>query len=600
MLTLRRDGHRTGRSRRLAARAVIGATALTVAVGVTALPQARGEPAALLSAVAHPKFVQPLPNPLAPGFVWTQDPGSPNHYEIGAYQVRQSVLGPGFPDTTVWGYGNNLDRTQPATYPGRTFQVQKGTPITVTWTNNLIDAEGTPLPPLTTPDPSVEHAMTTTGVPLVAHVHGGHTESVSDGLPDFWFTPGYREVGPLFTSGHRLDRGDPYVYANDQQAGTLWYHDHALGYTRQNVYAGLAGFYLVRDQTDTGLAGNPLGLPAYPYEVPIVIQDRMFTSDGQLSYPNGGAIPGVTDDSILPEMFGDFIVVNGTTWPYLNVEPRKYRLRLLNGSDSRFYTFSLATGSRGSGPAFSQIGTDDALLYAPVTRQHITLGPGERADVIVDFSGLNGRNLVMRNTAKTPYPMGLSPDPRTTGRIMQFRVGTAVTVPDPPLPATLRPAPIARLTPTPGAPVRKLLLYEGEDEYGRILPMLGTAAGGAMGFRDPITETPALGSTEVWEFYNTTEDAHPIHLHLVSFQILSRQRFSATQDPVTGALTNVRLRGSPRPPAPGERGWKDTAQMFPGEVTRIIATFDRPGLYVWHCHILSHEEHDMMRPFRVI
>jgi spore coat protein A len=354
----------------------------------------------------------------------------------------------------------------------------------------------------------------------------------------------------------------------------------------------MAGYYILRDDRDTGLSDNPIGLPAGPYEVPIVIQDRMFTDDGQLYYPSEPEVEGAPDPSVLPEFFGDHILVNGQAWPVMDVEPTVYRLRMLNGSDSRFYNMRIA-----GGPQINQIGTDSGLLYAPVALDQLGLGPGERADVLIDFSQYADQTLILRNNARSPFPKGDVVDPLTTGQIMAFRVGSSAQVQNQ-IPNTLLDSPIAPLVQT-GA-TRKLLLFEGEDEYGRLQPMLGTAHDGAMMWDDPTTEFPQLNDVEVWEIFNSTEDAHPIHLHLVAFQVLDRQKFKADQEFETGALDDIRLLGKGKPPAANEAGWKDTVVMFPGEVTRVIAKFDRPGEYVWHCHILSHEDHEMMRRFFVL
>jgi spore coat protein A len=544
----------------------------------------------LLNPLTQSQFVHPLPNPLQPSFVFV--PTSGNHYDIGVYQFQQDL---GLKDavgnallTTVWGYGY-AGNPSSATYPGRTFVVNSGEQVTVRWTNNLVDQQGNPLPHLLPVDRTVHWAMPmqpaypASGVPVVTHLHGGHTESASDGLPEAWFTPGFSQTGIGWMK-------ETYVYDNDQQSATLWYHDHALGITRLNVFAGLAGFYIIRDQSET-----VLNLPSGPYEIPIVIQDRMFTADGQLYYPSTPENPGEPNPSVMPEFFGDFILVNGEVWPVLDVQPRKYRFRLLNGSDSRFYNLFFSSGQK-----FFQIGTDDGLLNAPVPLDQLLLAPGERADVIVDFSqpSLWGKTIVLRNNAKAPYPKGEAPDPRTIGRIMAFRVGVGPVSDNSQLPSILRPSTIPRLVQT-GA-TRELILFEGVDEYGRILPMLGTAAEGKKFWEDPITENPTLNDVEVWNVYNATEDAHPIHLHLVSFQVLDRQKFKADVDPKTGALTNIKLIGKPKQPSPEEAGWKDTAPMYPGEVTRVIARFDRVGRYVWHCHILSHEDHEMMRPYEIV
>jgi len=602
----------------------------------------------LLNPLSQPKFVNPLPNPLDPSFVFqptgttTTTDLSGNSitvplYAVGIRQIQEPL---GLVDpvaktplvTTVWGYGTD---SQGATYPGRTIVAQQGQPIAVHWENQLVDASGDPRPHLLPVDPTLHWAdplLTghmegpyTGPVPVVTHLHGGITRSDSDGLPDAWFTPDSNDPGTQPDYTGRL-YNPVYTYDNDQPAATLWYHDHALGITRLNVYAGLAGYYLLRDSYDTGLPNNPLGLPAntyidsdgngsldqfVPYEIPLVIQDRMFSVDSdrpgeaQLHYPSAPEADGQPIPSHLPEFFGDHILVNGAAWPVLDVEPRAYRFRLLNGSDSRFYNLWVTPGpgNAPTGPAIVQVGTDAGLLSAPVPLDKLTLAPGERADIVINFAGFAGRTLVMRNNAKAPFPGGGTVNPNTVGQIMAFRVGTSVTVP-----AVFNPGqaliPVTPLTPT--APPRPLILFEGTDGYGRLKSMLGTVAGGTYNWDEPTTETPQLNSTEVWEIYNATMDAHPIHLHGVAFQVLGRQKFRADdsdkemEDGGTGGvLSNIRTLGQPKGPAANEAGWKDTVIMYPGEVTRIIATFTRPGEYVWHCHILSHEDHEMMRPYVV-
>jgi spore coat protein A, manganese oxidase len=548
----------------------------------------------LLDPVSHPKFVNPLPiaarvDMTAGGFI-----------EIEARQATQSL---GLVDpvtlsplmTTIWGYEGS--------YPGPTLVVRRDVPLDVRWTNALS------VPHLLPVDQTLHWAMPddypACGIPIVTHVHGGHSESASDGLPDAWFTPGFAQTGPGWVK-------EVLHYDNDQEAGTVWYHDHALGITRLNVYAGLAGFYLTRDANEDMLvAAN--NLPTGPYEIEMAIQDRMFTADGQLYYPATPEMPGQPDPSHLPEFFGDFILVNSAAWPVLDVEPRQYRFRYLNGSDSRFYDLwvveqfeagQLPIKPKSPVPTVYQIGTDDGLLNAPVLRNHFVFGPGERLDMVFDFSNpdLWGKTFVLRNNARSPFPKGETVDPNTTGQIMAFRVikplDTSV-YPETVLPANLRPlyGPVAM--PVPNADPRELVLFEGEDEYGRLMAMLGTVADGALAWDAPITENPMVNDTEVWEIYNTTEDAHPIHLHLVAFRVVDRQKFKADVDDETGKPEDINLIGKPRLPTAEENGWKDTVIMYPGEVTRIVATFSREGLYVWHCHILSHEDHEMMRPYYV-
>jgi len=601
---------------------------------------------ALLDPATQPKFVNDVPDALAPGFIYgPTDMGDHDYYEVGMYQIEQPL---GLVDpvtgapllTKCFAYGTGPGFPN-ATYPGRTFIVQKDRQVRVRWTNNLT-TDGTPggpvLPHLLPVDETLHWAfalpgyemndIATDGIPVVPHVHGGHTEAVSDGNPEYWFTPGFGVKGPRWVK-------ETYVYDNDQQAGTIWYHDHGLGITRLNVYAGLAGFFIIRDEFDTGLADNPVGLPVHPYEQLLVIQDHMFDVNGQHFYPAFPGDPGWDDfigdnpdapqPSALAEFFGDFILVNGVPWPKMEVEPRVYRLRLLNGSDSRVYKLWL-TGNAGT-QMMNVIGNDDGLLYQPVAVNKLVIAPGERYDVLVDFSTLAGQQIVMKNNARGPYPGGDTVDPHTAGKIMAFNVGMTVSDnANNTIPATLRAAPITPADITQGDPVartRKLALFEGLDDKGRLQPLLGLAepATDVMGgvqdgalvwdeCKAPITENPMLDDVEIWEVYNATGDAHPFHVHLVTFQILDRQKFKAElldkdivqHDGTIGlgfTMEDIKKIGQPKAPAAHEAGWKDTAVMLPGEVTRIMARFDRPGRYVYHCHILSHEDHEMMRAYHV-
>jgi spore coat protein A len=598
----------TSRRRFLVAASWLAAAFGLPQLGLVRLGLARTA-ARLLDPLRQPKFVAALPNPLDPDFIF-RPTESPTGYRIAARQFEAS-LGLVDPDTrtplqtTLWGYAAP---DQAPSVPGRTFVIRSGQSITVKWGNELVDRSGGPLPHLLPVDPSLHwadpmqqghrHGPYLGPVPLVTHLHGSDAESGSDGLPDAWSTPGGAHKGRLYQA--------VYAYDNSQEAALLFYHDHALGITRLNVYAGLVGCYVIRDANEEALlAAN--SLPGGSYEIPLLIQDARFLADGHLHYP------AESDDvafspTHLPEFFGDVILVNGKSWPVLDVEPRPYRFRLANASDSRFYRLYLSPWRR-----FAQIGTDLGLLDAPVSLSELTLSPGERADIVIDFSGLDGRKLILRNRARAPYPRGEAPDGRTSGQVLAFRVSRPL---DPAfakalLPANLRPV-SGPLPPMP-APVRtrKLLLFEGRDAYGRMKAMLGIVdpgnpLDGTLAWEDPITENPSVGDTEMWEIHNATPDAHPIHLHLVGFRIVSRQRFTARILPkqmargsIGGRLSNIRLRGRPRLPAPGEAGCKDTALMLPGEVTRIVATFRRAGEYVWHCHILSHEDHEMMRPYRV-
>ncbi len=449
-----------------------------------------------------------------------------------------------------------------------------------------------------------------------------------------------------------------YRYDNDQPACCLWYYDHALGITRLNVYAGLAGFYIIRDHEDTGRHNNPLGLPAEQYELAYVIQDRMFRDTGELFYPAYPGDPAYADfiageGAVLPsdlfpgggptalaEFFGDHIVVNGKLWPKADVEPRNYRMRLLNGSDSRFYAlrFRVAASPNStdlngaSSPIpFWVIGSDQGLAASATQVDTLLINPSERYDIVFDFSQVPaGSRIIMDNIAgDAPFGGDLIGDPgfnvadlfanRQTDRIMAFDVTRPLSrVPD-----RFSPAAINHYAGNnrPVDNVRKLALFEGKDEFGRLQPLLGTAepttdvsgnvVNGSIPWFPPITENPAMNSTEIWEIYNTTEDAHPVHVHLVNFEVIDREAFTADMIPqpvpqhngTVGQgfhLQNIQLVPNTRVPATGvEKAPKDVVTMLPGQVTRIKMTFDRRGRYVWHCHILSHEDHEMMRPMHI-
>ena len=567
--------------------------------------------------------------------------------------------------TTIWGYGLP---GHAATYPGPTIVAYEGEPIQFNW-KNMLPADGHLLPV----DTSIEHAdgvrMTLEEgyVPTVVHLHGGHTASGSDGLPEAWFTQHNAEVGPAYMQ--RI-----LEYENDQQAATLWYHDHALGLTRLNVYSGLAGFYLLRDDAEQKLIDEGV-LPGGKYEIEMAIQDRAFLADGQLYLPAyaDDPIPGTTDTvrdtlpededdpddgfqsypTAVPEFFGDFILVNGMAWPTLDVDAGEYRFRMLDGSDSRFYVMELDDPN----VKVTLVGSDGGLLTNAITvmdgdgiqeqGERLVIAPGDRLDMVVDFSNLDaGDKVTLLNFGPAYEPFkGLNEDGSLAGeaesaqgspvgQIMQFVVvgagdGGEVSVTDGMALNTI----YTPLTMNDIDMSRMLGLFEGSDELGRILPQLGVAqntidengdivAFGPLAFDAPTTERPALGDTESWQILNFTADAHPIHLHLVQFDVLERNRISfedadedGIPDDVTGdgqitvgKMSEQGLRyddvliddENPLALFPTDQGAQDTSWVGPGEMVNIAAKFDMPGEYVWHCHILSHEDHDMMRPFEVI
>jgi spore coat protein A len=484
----------------------------------------------------------PLPGVMQPVM---GTPGGAAHYDIAMTETLQQ-LHRDLPPTRVWTYDG--------TYPGKTIEARTGLPVTVTWRNDLRTIEDGQL--RTTHALAVDtclHGPDQTGdVPYtVVHLHGGHVPADSDGHPDDAFPPGGSSA--------------VYTYPNNQPAATLWYHDHALGLTRLNVYMGLAGFYLVRDAVE-----DSLDLPRGQYEVPLAIQDRSFNPDGSLRYP----------DMYMEHFHGDFAVVNGKVWPYFEVKRGKYRFRVLNGCNSRTLTLALDNGA-----TFWQIGTDGGLLPAPVALTSLTLTPGERADIVVDFAPYPaGTEIILTNSAPAPYPSGGGP---ALPQIMKFIVlpGGGFTNPLPSVLATVAPIPESE-----AVEFRELSLIRVPHPpcggHGTMWTIDGL-------MWDDITEVPILGTTEVWSFINRSGMSHPMHLHLVQYQILDRQDFMIQ----AGDVVPI---GPRMPPAPNEMGWKDTVRADPWQITRVIARFQNyTGRFPYHCHILEHEDNEMMRQFEV-
>jgi spore coat protein A, manganese oxidase len=537
-------------------------------------------------------FLDPLPIPPV------KTPASGTTYALSVEATTHSYHHD-LPATAVWGYDG--------IYPGPTFVTTRGTPITVNVTNNLTAGNH---PFATSFDETIPGNVDDGRIAV--HLHGGETAPGSDGNPMDHFGPGQSHL---------------YEYGNPQHGTTLWYHDHAFGNTRLNVMAGLAGFYLIVDpaeETAITTANPGAGLPAAgsPYLIGLAIQDRDFFADGSVDYPTVPD-PGSSHLAWVPEYFANTACVNGKAMPFLEVEPRRYRFKVLNGAQARFFNLSLSNGA-----SITVIGSDGGYLSAPAPVASLLIAPGERYDVVIDFTGVaNGTNIVMRNNAAGPFPSGtLFTDTRTDTfmNVMQFRVTLPLDtgVPNLPLPATLTPlaAPVVPAT----TPIRSLFLNEQAVIGG---PYDGVVERVMLCNREmlyPATELPQLGATEIWEIANTTMDTHPIHLHLVQFRVLSRRAFKSAAyhqlamavpyfPPVRAFLTNgATMMG--RTPRAQEAAWKDTVLMHPGEVTRILVKFapqdavavpgvngfafdptQAPG-YMWHCHILEHEENDMMRP----
>jgi spore coat protein A len=492
----------------------------------------------MLDANSLAKFADPLPIPV----ILAAEDSRPNPHDpavkIPYYRVHmrqaEAKLHRDLPPTRFWGFNSTL--------PGPTIEARSGQEVLVEWVNELPASHLLPV------DHGLEGAAEDTpAVRAVVHLHGGRVRPESDGYPESWFVPGKSSIC---------------FYPNNQDAATLWYHDHTMGINRLNIYAGLFGLYLIRDAAEDGLK-----LPAGESEIPLVLCDRQLEAGGQLFYP-------VSPDPKrpwVPEVFGDAMLVNGKISPYCEVQRRPYRLRVLNSANGRFFHLAFANQME-----FQQIGSDQGLLPAPVTMKLLTLAPGERADVIVDFSKHGGENLELRSDRLTA---------------IQFRVsGTSVAVAA--IPPALRT--VARIPESDATKTRELLLEENVDGAGNPTVMLLNRKRWA----DPVTEDPLLGSTEIWSLLNGTDDSHPIHLHMVRFQVLDRQSFYVMN---YRRKKELKFTGPPVPPDANEMGWKDTVRAEPGMVTRIIVRFEGySGRYVWHCHILEHEDNEMMRPFEVI
>jgi spore coat protein A len=711
--------------------------------------------------------------------------------------------------TYLWGYG--LDGAG-ASWPGRTIEAQQNTATTVIYTNDIEGPNGAApvLQQFLTTDLTIHWAdpvhqsaqnhciqgdenggdtFTPDGgfatndagviggtqnavppacqvpasgpIPTVPHLHGGEDLSAYDGHPDAWFTRGLAQKGQGFVT-------NTYNYVNQQEATTLWFHDHSLGSVRLNVFSGLSAFYLIRDRRDTGRADNPITLPGGPFEQELFVADRSFDTNGQLLFPDGSGAnnpqgfngfngpPGNPNlhPFMIPEYFGDVMTVNGKSWPFFEVQPRRYRFRLVDGSNARFVRMQLfqeaktngkfngiatlftdPSGIGNPGPPLWQIGSDGGFLDAPTNvdagsnAPHLFMAPAERADVIVDFSGQSGNRFILTNTAIAPFPNGGAvveslPPPalqgpthsnpnalgpyETVDQVMEFRVdlplqGTDTSFNPAGSHPALRATPIVDIKPgdthLPVDTHRQLVLDEVEDvntgapvevildnahwngrREGTTTAIPGSTSNGAG--LDAL-ETPREGATELWEIANLTPDAHPIHIHLIQFQVINVQPFNTEADlcPYTGqgnfdfsgpqyraawdALfpggtfngftfekgtfipgfgpplaygtpnadgaiggnlafgtgNNQFFVGPPVPPDPRDAGWKDTFKMFPCAVTRIAVrwapqdiaagktragtdyfpfdpTTGGPG-YVWHCHILDHEDNEMMRPLLV-
>ena len=666
-----------------------GALALYVSSRGGAAPRLLAQvPGGTLDPTLIPKYVTPLLIPLTmprAGKIKITGGKNIDYYEIAMRQFQQQILPPGLPNTTVWGYGPKVAQNGPAIFnaPSLTIEAKYNTPVRVKWINELLDANGNYLPHLLPVDPTLHWANPpggiagrdmrpdftstpgpyTSPVPIVTHVHGSaNVGDESDGYAEAWFLPvarnipaGYATVGTWYDFFKTKAAGKGYrapgttawepgtavfQYPNTHRASTMWYHDHALGMTRLNVYTGPAGFFIIRggpgdDVIDkrTGkaamLPGPAPALGDAPgtkyYEIPIAVQDRAFNTNGALFYPDTRAFfdgitgPYIPDTDISPiwnpEFFGNCMMVNGNTWPFLQVEQRRYRFRFLNGCDSRFLILDF---SNIPGVQVWQIGNEGGFLAAPVNMttvngNRLLMSPAERADVIVDFTNVPLGDHILANVGPDePFGGGMpgvnfaAADPGTTGQVMKFRVVRTVCRDPSTPPQFLKLPAINNLT--GGTVTHRLALLEevsgffadapAETRLGTVAgdPNTGTATWTARMWGDAITENPQVGATEIWEFYNATVDAHPMHIHEVIFQVVNRQPILVDE---ANQTVQIVPRSMPQPPQPWEKGFKDTVIAYPGQVTRVRAKFEGAGQFVWHCHIVEHEDNEMMRPYRI-
>ncbi|MFP5227011.1 MAG: multicopper oxidase family protein [Acidobacteriota bacterium] len=487
-----------------------------------------------------PPFVDALPIPPLAQTIGTQpNPENPGEkipfYRIAMRECAVKVHRD-LPPTRMWGFGGS--------FPGPTIETESGKAVMVEWQNQLPQRHFLPIDhTLMGAEASIPEVRT------VVHLHGGRTPADSDGYPEAWITPGKTQTC---------------FYPSAQHAAMLFYHDHAMGINRLNIYAGLQGLFLVRDPREDGLR-----LPSGKYEIPLLLADRLLTKQGQLFYPVS-EIPG---HIWVPEVFGNAILANGKLLPYHEVEPRRYRLRVMNGSNGRFYRVGLSNRA-----SFQVIANDQGLLERPATTKRLPLAPAERADMVVDFAPFAGTTvrLVSDSFDILEFRVAKQGGPETSGV----------------------PAPLHQLAVPPKefdtVRTRRLTLDEKVDDIQRSMGMLLNNTP----WHAPVTERPVLHTTEIWELVNLTEDSHPIHLHLVRFRILDRRPFDVFDYQSRGVL---RFTGPAQPPEFLESGWKDTVRADPGMVTRILVPFEGyAGRYVWHCHILEHEDNEMMRPYEVL
>lgn len=532
-------------------------------------------------------------------------------------QAIQHTFHPKLRHIPMWSFGS--------TSPGLILEATPGQPLRVTWMNELVDQNLSELIAFGDRQGMEEDHMLKISHNVV-HLHGARVPWTSDGFPEHVFHP---------------HEGRIFYYPNMQAATTLWYHDHAMDVTRLNVYAGLFGLYLIRDPQEEDL------LPSGDLEIPLVLQDKSFSDDGHKLYYEQTVDRSQSPPEATPEFIGDYPVVNGQIWPVLELRPRVYRLRLVNGANTRFFNLSLTPDNDPTNKiTFHVIGTDGGFLPRPAPVTTLLMAPGERADVLLDLRNLRHASLLLRNDAPIPYsgdpldPQFQAPDytpldpSDNSAELLKIKVeghpehgdarfDPAVIHLPPrvdPLPGTAPPArasfpameaaiaavPITTLEADLSAggvsfKLRRFVLEEYQL-FMDTLPGIRVPTVQVNGASYDTAPPVAVGkdAVEVWEFVNVTPDTHPMHIHLVQFQVMSRTRLDVVDDPSQKSddLPDPKKAQGYLRPAPVEeyeQGWKDTVRANPSQSTRVLAKFDGySGEYVYHCHILEHEDMGMM------
>ncbi|PKU68676.1 multicopper oxidase LPR2 [Dendrobium catenatum] len=534
----------------------------------------------------------------------------PDMPRVQAYRIRNSFLEPGnltigmyekiwkfhrdLPATRVYAYGTSRAA---ATVPGPTIEALQGIPTHITWENHL------PSRHILSWDPTIPIPSAPSGVPTVVHLHGGVHPPTSDGHSHAWFTSNLSYVGPSFSSPTSS-------YPNLQDPGNLWYHDHAIGLTRVNILAGLLGAYTLRSPA----LESPLRLPHGPeFDRHLILFDRSFLSDGSLFINSTGNNPSI-HPQWQPEYFGDALIVNGKAWPFLRVRPRRYRFRIINASNARFYRLFFSNSL-----TFLHISSDSVYLSRPVPSRKFLLGPSEIADVIVNFADSPSQSFILLNDASYPFPTGDQPD-EFSRKVMKFIIYPGNKNHQDPshVPKRLLPPPPP---PTPehrAAATRYIAMFEYESATGEPTHLYINGKP----YDAPVTETPRSGTSEVWHVINLTDDNHPLHIHLGLFVVLEQRELVEVEklkdcmmriNDVDKCRLKDHAKGRTDPVPAHEKGWKNVFKMQPGFVTRILVRFamlrsEKPYLfdaaaepgYVYHCHILDHEDNMMMRPLKLL